>query len=373
MSIQDTGIGMSEDEVEKIFDRFYQVDSSHTRKYEGAGIGLSLVQELVKLHRGTITVQSKPGIGTVFTIKLLLGRNHLLDNEIDSSLSNENSSKSPVTKKELSVNLHREPMVQTNVTTKDVQAPVILFVEDNTDMRHYLIRNFRQNFNFIEAENGITGFEKAVTMVPDLIVSDLMMPGMDGYELCRKIRGDDRTSHIPIIMLTAKAGKENLLTGYGCGVDDYLAKPFDHEILQARINNLLNERKLLREKFTRKWIDGSFENIPKSSDEKFIKKLNDILEKNYANPAFGTQFLLRECGMSHSVLFRKLKAVTNLSPNTYIRNFRLIKAYQLISQGDHDISSAAYSSGFNSMSYFSRCFKTLYKKLPHEIGAQNKV
>ena len=372
ISIQDTGIGIPMDDIDRIFDRFYQIDNSHTRKHQGAGIGLALVNELVKLHHGTIKVHSSPGKGTKFTILLPLGRDHFTDDVIVPTSSIE-AALVPELDGYLQEEHPGEGISNLDIININTLLPLILVVEDNADMRHYITHSLDHQFKFIEAENGFHGFSKAIETIPDLIITDLMMPGLDGYELSQKIREDERTRHIPIIMLTAKAGKENLIAGYECGVDDYVIKPFDQEILLARIHNLLRERQLLREKFTRQWIKDGIEVGACTPDEKFIKKINEILELNYFNQAFGTRLFVRECGLSQSVLYRKLKALTNLSPNVYIRNYRLIKAFHIISQGENDISSAAYATGFNNLSYFSRSFKQLFKKSPHDFYAQNKV
>jgi CheY-like chemotaxis protein/AraC-like DNA-binding protein len=372
ISIQDTGIGIQSSEIERIFDRFYQVDSSHTRRHEGAGIGLTLVNELVKLHHGTITVQSRPGKGTVFAILIPRGRHHLSEDEIvpvDETSKTFVPGMEGVARDKLPV----KRMSDISLEKANTLLPLILVVEDNPDMRHYITHNLDHQFIFIEAGHGMHGFSKATETIPDLIITDLMMPGMDGYEFCRKIRKDERTRHIPIIMLTAKAGKKNLISGYECGVDDYVIKPFDREILLTRIHNLLQQRKLLREKFTKQWIRSGVEISASSTDDKFIKKINEILEKHYINPGFGSRLFIKEVGLSRSALYRKLKAISNLSPNTYIRNFRLIKAYQIISLGESDVSSAAYATGFNNLSYFSRSFKQLFKKSPHDFYAHDKV
>ncbi len=233
-------------------------------------------------------------------------------------------------------------------------------------MRHYIMHNCDHQFAFIEAEDGLQGFEKAIRAIPDLIISDLMMPVMDGYELCSKLRADERTRHIPVIILTAKAGKKHQIMGYDCGADDYVIKPFDHEMLLARIKNLLNERKMLAEKFSLAWARTSSVAHGPTSDEKFIQRLNAILEKKYNDPEFGTNVLSREAGFSHSVLYRKLKSLTNHSPNSYIRNYRLIKAHDLLSNKHADISTVAYLCGFNNLSYFSKCYRQFFNRAPHE-------
>jgi signal transduction histidine kinase/DNA-binding response OmpR family regulator len=368
ITIQDTGIGISDEDLDRIFDRFYQADSSRSRRYEGAGIGLSLASELVKLHHGMIKVKSSRGKGTTFIISLPLGRDHLSDNEIVSA--------PPLPFPEFKMEgliedtmMHDQPGIpgRIDITSRKMNLPLILLVEDNADMRHFIKHNLDHQFIFIEAENGIKGFDTAVETIPDLIISDVMMPVMDGIEFCRKIREDGRTSHIPVILLTARADKDSRITGFDTGADDYVIKPFEQEVMISRMNNLLKERKMLREKFAHQWIETGTTSHVNDTDKKFLQTINELLEKNYTNHNFTTQVFTKITGMSRSVLFRKLKAVTNLSPNTYLRNFRLIKAAEMIRSGEKNISLVAFSTGFNNLSYFSRCFKRMFNAAPHDF------
>lgn len=373
ITIRDTGIGIPPDRLERIFDRFHQVDSTNSRKHEGAGIGLSLANELVKLHHGKIEVHSWMGKGTSFVISLPLGREHLSEEEIVThpEISFPEYIMEESAEKGVTIPVPQE--TRSNVfSNKRTGLPLVLLVEDNTDMRHFIKNNLDHQFVFIEADNGIKGFNTAVKTIPDLIISDFMMPGMDGLELCRKIREDDRTSHIPFIMLTARADKESRISGFDTGADDYIIKPFEQDVMIARMNNLLRERKIQREKFARQWaISGSATDIP-TSDERFIETINNILEKNYHKYDFTTGSFIKETGMSQSVLYRKLKAITNLSPNIYIRNYRLIKAGEMIRLGDKNIGRVAFSTGFNNLSYFSRSFKRLFRKAPHDFYGPEK-
>jgi signal transduction histidine kinase/AraC-like DNA-binding protein len=369
ITIQDTGIGIPHGEQDRIFDRFYQIDRTSSRKHEGAGIGLSLANELVKLHHGTITVKSWPGKGTLFIILLPIGRDHLSDDEIISKpgiLFPEYDIKD-ISDEKMIRQLYRETNSDIKISNRSSGLPLILLVEDNADMRHFIKNNLDHQFVFIEADNGIKGFNTAIITIPDLIISDVLMPEMDGIEFCRKIREDDRTSHIPFILLTARADKESRIIGFDTGADDYIIKPFEQEVMISRMNNLLKERTIQREKFTHQWAKTSIEISSTITDDKFILTINSLLGNNYNRHDFGTRQFISGTGMSRSVLFRKLKAVTNLSPSIYLRNYRLIKASQLISSGEKNISLVAYSTGFNNLSYFSRCFKRMFKKAPHEF------
>jgi signal transduction histidine kinase/DNA-binding NarL/FixJ family response regulator len=369
ITIQDTGMGIPQEDINHIFDRFYQTDGIRSRKHEGAGIGLALANELIKLHHGVVKVKSAPGKGTSIIISLPLGRDHLLDEEIIS----EPAIPFPEFKmEEISdeIMIHQPEWEITSsieIRKRSIGLPLILLVEDNADMRHFIKNNLDHQFVFIEAEDGIKGFNAAVKTIPDLIISDVMMPGMDGIEFCSKIREDDRTSHIPVILLTARADKESRISGFNIGADDYIIKPFEQEVMISRMHNLLKERKILREKFAQQWAETGTMIHAGTTGDKFIQIINEILEGNYSNHNFSTQIFTKETGMSRSVFFRKLKAVTDLSPNTYLRNYRLIKASELIRSGEKNISLVAFSTGFNNLSYFSRCFKRMFKKAPHDF------
>ncbi len=247
IKVKDTGIGISEEELPKLFDRFYQVDSSQTREHEGTGIGLALTKELVELHRGTISVDSKLNEGTKFTIELPLGRKHLKDEEIVQA-------EEPV-KVELIVNKQEfiqpafEELNETQVTDEDKY--IVLVVEDNANVREFIKDSLGSEFQIEEAQNGEQGVRKADQLIPDLIISDIMMPKMDGNELTRRIKNDEKTSHIPIILLTAKSEHQSRLEGLETGADDYLTKPFDTKELQIRVNNLISIRRKLQEKYSR--------------------------------------------------------------------------------------------------------------------------
>ncbi len=365
ITISDTGKGIPADQVLKIFDRFYQVDASHTRKHEGAGIGLTLVHELVLLHKGTINVQSIEGEGTTFAIRLRMGNLHLRPEEIV-ILESDNAVGEGLYSEDDALSAGETLEDNTENLPLGSGLPMILVVENNADMRQYIMQHYDHQYTFIEAEDGHQGFVIAIRAIPDLIISDLMMPVMDGYELCSKLRADERTRHIPVIILTAKAGKKHQIMGYDCGADDYVTKPFEQDLLLARIKNLLRERKMLAEKFSLAWAGTSSEDHITTADENFIQRLNAILEKQYSDPEFGTNVLTREAGFSHSVLYRKLKSLTNHSPNAYIRNYRLIKAHELLSNKHADISTVAYLCGFNNLSYFSKCYRQFFNRAPHE-------
>jgi len=366
IKVKNTGVGIPPNELPKLFDRFYQVDSSQTKEYEGTGIGLALVKELVELHHGTITVDSEIGKWTEFKIVLPVGRAHLKDEEI---LTTEET----LDQKEILI----EDIDEYNLKTlnesdriADINKTVILVVEDNYDMREYIKESVSDNYLVEEAVNGEQGVRIAKKIIPDLIISDLMMPKMDGNALIRDLRNDERTSHIPIIILTAKTGQENKIEGLETGADDYLNKPFDTKELQVRIKNLIGIRKKLQEKFSR----GEFISMPsekriKSIDEKFLSKIIKVIEKHLSEEDFSIEEIGSEVGMSRTHLYKKVKALVGKSPSQYVRTVRLTYAKKMIEEGKGNISEIAYSVGFSSPAYFSKCFKDEFGYPPRDISS----
>ncbi len=250
--ISDTGIGIPKEKMSKIFDRFYQVDGSHTREQEGTGIGLALTKELVELHKGKIEVESEESKGTTFTVRIPLGREHLKTEEI---IENAQKFGEEEIKVEFDEKIEKKVKQKMDVELFENESlPLLLIVEDNSDVRNYIKDNLKKDYRILEAVDGEDGWNKSVEQIPDLIVSDVMMPKMDGFKLCEKLKTDERTSHIPVILLTAKASKEDKLEGYETGADEYLMKPFEPDELKARIKNLIEQRKRLHEHFQKKGI-----------------------------------------------------------------------------------------------------------------------
>jgi signal transduction histidine kinase/DNA-binding response OmpR family regulator/streptogramin lyase len=382
IKIRNTGIGIPMKELPKLFNRFYQVDSSQTKEYEGSGIGLALTKELIELHHGTITVESKERDSgskdfawTQFTINLPLGIMHLKNNEIVQPKIDRPASETEDEKlleHEISLEeedyLSKKTFTESKVLHNETKL-TILVVEDNYDMRGYIKESLSENYLIEEAINGEQGVRIAMKIIPDLIISDLMMPKMDGVELTRVLKNDEITSHIPIIMLTAKSGQESRIEGLQTGADDYLTKPFDLKELQIRVDNLINIRKKLQEKFskgeflTRKPIAKKL----KSIDEKFLAKVIEIIEKHLSEEEFSIEDFSKEVGMSRHHLHKKLKAIVGKSPSQYVRSVRLHRAKELIEEGNGNISEIAYNVGFSSPAYFSRCFKKEFGYSPSNL------
>jgi signal transduction histidine kinase/DNA-binding response OmpR family regulator len=362
ISIADSGPGISEPDLKKIFDRFYQVDSSSSREFEGSGIGLSLVKELVHLMDGTIEVQSILGQGATFTVRLPL--KHLPQNSDQVLTGPEMHFQSDEPRGD---NL---PAFDGNNLT---DRPLVLVVEDNADMRAFLSETLEDEYRVELAENGKDALIKALDLVPDIIISDMMMPVMDGFTLCAEIRSDERTSHIPFVLLTARSTIESKLEGLELGADEYIVKPFNSKELRVRVKNLLEQRKQLRKSFGRE-VTVQPKNISITSvDERFLNHAIEVMEAHLSNEQFSVERFAEEMGMSRKNLLRKIKGLTDQSVNEFIRNFRLKRAAQLLSANAASISEIAYKVGFNNLSYFSKCFKELFGVAPNEYKGQGFV
>jgi signal transduction histidine kinase/DNA-binding response OmpR family regulator/ligand-binding sensor domain-containing protein len=359
IKIADSGPGIEKEHIEKIFDRFYQADTSSTRNYEGSGIGLALTKELVELHHGIIGVTSTPGTGTCFTIQFPLGSVYLKPSDIV-NLDAEIRPSGFLPKTTLPT-VDLVPSIQ-----EDGLLPNILIVEDNADLRFYLQNSLRDKYKIQEAADGELGFTAALENVPDLIISDLMMPKMDGMQLCEKLKTDERTSHIPIILLTAKADIETKLDGLHMGADDYMAKPFDGRELEARIYNLIENRRKLQDKFSKKFNLSATQIKVESLEDRFLKKVKGAIETRMDDHTLGVESLAEEVAMSTIQLYRKLKAITGQTPNELIRNIRLDRAASLLRQHSGNVSEVAYEVGFNNLSYFAKCFKEKFGVSPSE-------
>ena len=394
ISISDTGCGIPPEHIDHVFDRFYQVERAEGSYYQGTGIGLALTKELVELHHGEINVESDPdsyreGQGSTFIILLPLGKDHLKPEEIgdpdpDSYRDREvepvvlkDSFEEPaeweyLTKQPAERTLQHQ--IPEDDAEKEDAIPLLLIVEDNADMRSYIRGYFEAGFRIIEAVDGVDGYEKSVEQIPDIIISDVMMPNMDGNVFCRKVKTDERTSHIPVILLTARASKESRIEGLETGADDFITKPFDGEELQVRVRNLINQRKQLSVILERKIqkshsstiLDFEDSGIT-SMDERFLQKVFATVKEHFADPEFDVEAFCREIALSRMQLHRKIKALTGQTTNGFIRTFRLKSAAELIKKKSATVAEIAYDVGFNSPSYFSECFRIYFGKLPSEF------
>ena len=359
--VRDTGSGIEERKMEHLFDRFYQGNSPEQRANYGSGIGLSLSKELIKVHNGRILLKSQVGIGTEITVLFPVIKDDPKKTEQTDPLAE--------------IKLHQDtPVATATVDAKsleqlvDCKNPVVLILEDNKDLLGFIRSIFKEEYIVLVAEDGETGLELAMETIPDLVITDVMMPKMDGIKLCKKLKQDFRTSHVPVIMLTALSSKQHEKEGILGGADEYLTKPFDPALLKIRADQLLATRRLLREKYSRENIidSDSIPDAPSTPDEKFLAKLVSIIEENIADPEFGTLKISREVGVSRTQLYRKMAALTEMTVKEFIRSIRLKKAAQLITQDQLNISEAAYAVGFLQVAYFRKCFKEMFGMTPSE-------
>ena len=372
ITIRDTGIGISPEKLPHIFDRFYQVEDSASRQYEGTGIGLSLTKELVELHHGTISATSEPQHGTTFTLLLPTGKAHLSESEIVEPAKRVIFSENDAAASPFSLLQFSENTIPTNEFNEDLSQdfgengnperdkPKVLIVDDNTDMRGYLRDFLSAHFRVTEAGNGIEGLYFAKKMLPELIISDVMMPEMDGMAFCEQLKTDIITSHIPVILLTALAEQSNRLEGLETGADAYLNKPFDAEEVLVYAKNLIRLRRNLRERFSKITVPDAAKITVNAIDKHFIEKAVHIVEQHLADYSFNRDVLASEMAMSVRNLNRKLTALTNCSANQFIRNLRLKHAKMQLENRVSSVSDVAYNVGFSNPSYFAKCFTEAY-------------
>jgi signal transduction histidine kinase/DNA-binding NarL/FixJ family response regulator/streptogramin lyase len=360
LSISDTGIGIPADKVPFIFDRFFQVDDSRIRLYEGTGIGLALVKELAELMHGTVTAESTPNAGSTVTLVFPAEKAH--------------NSNAPQWEKETGngiILLPGKKSARTNGQHKEKSEtglPLLLLVEDNQELLEFLRESFERNFRVLTANNGVSGFQLAKEELPDLVISDVMMPEMDGYELCRKLKTDAVTSHITVILLTAKISYESRLGGLQLGADDYISKPFHFDELETRIRNLLDHQEKQRANY-RAQLKAK-ESLPETDEAEnpFLKHIYTIIEEMIDDPQLGASKLAEKNAMSLRTLNRKLNAMIGLTAGDLIRQYRLQKSLGLLKAG-HNVSEAAYMVGFETPAYFSQCFKDQYGVSPKDYFA----
>jgi signal transduction histidine kinase/DNA-binding response OmpR family regulator len=378
IKVSDTGIGIRQEYISHIFNRFYQVDSGHNKGYEGTGIGLSLTKELVDLHHGTINVESEIDVGTTFIVFLPAGIDQLNEQGIADSNSLEKRDDNELLDDEY---IYSSTSLVDNMSKAEEEdtnkiLPKILIVDDNSDMRWFIRNHLEHSYKIVEAVNGEDGFNKAIEHIPDLIITDLMMPVLDGNELTRKVKLDQQTSHIPVIILTAKATLESKLEGLETGADDFLTKPFDAQELIIRIRNLIDLREKLRMslskhidevKQTKALLEYSCIGLSKL-DEEFLKKAVSVIEDQLVNPDFNVESFAAEMAMSRKHLHRKLTSLTDHSPNNLIRNIRLMKAAELIKEGKLNITQISYEVGISSLSYFAKIFKDRFGVSPSDFS-----
>jgi DNA-binding response OmpR family regulator len=348
IKVEDTGIGIPKERQDKIFERFFQSDVHTALVSQGSGIGLAITKEFVKLANGTMTVESEENKGSCFTVRLPF---ELSEAPPDVEHATFDTPREVI--------LPAAPIVSDKTERKE---QTILLVEDNDDFRFYLKENLKAFYEIIEAPDGKAGWQKALSAHPDLVVSDINMPQMDGMELCRKIKNDNRTKYIPVILLTAMAGEQEQLQGLEAGAVDYMVKPFNFEIMLSRVRNILNRQAPVKLVVGQSAV-GSGQSVV-SADEKFLQRALEIVEKQLSNADFSVEELSRELCMNRVSVYRRIFSITGQTPVEFIRTVRLRRAAQLLAQTEMNVTEVAYEVGFNNPKYFAKYFKIAYKMLP---------
>lgn len=359
ISIRDNGIGISKESLDKIYDRFFQIENKNAPIVSGTGIGLSFAKGLIQAHRGKLIVDSEPGKGSVFTIIFPIQQEVFSEEELKNNFQNlelEHPLSKPVTEVHL---------FDKNVTGSQ-KFSKLLIVEDHISIREFLTTHFK-NYKTLTASNGKEGYDLAIKELPDLIVSDIMMPEMDGLELCKKLKSQLVTSHIPVVLLTARTDIGQKIEGIEMGADAYIEKPFDINLLEATIKNLIQQRLKLKKRFSEE-PDLQLTEVPFSiQDKKFVKKVNAFIEKNISDPDLSVESLAYELNMSRSQLFRKIRDLFDLAPGEIIRIERLKKSRKLLAEMNHNVNEVAELTGFKSTSYYITAFKRHFGQTPNEF------
>jgi signal transduction histidine kinase/ligand-binding sensor domain-containing protein/DNA-binding response OmpR family regulator len=360
--IRDEGKGIPEEEIDKVFDRFYQIKGANSPG--GTGIGLALTKRLVELHKGTIKVESEVNQGTTFFIWLPLGKDHFSEEELSSGIQE--------TTTVMSAYLDRQyvdtvSMLLEKLSSLSPDRSKILVIEDNEEIRDYLSDLLKDRFIIEEAPDGITGLEKARQILPALIISDIMMPEMDGLELCRKLKSEIETSHIPILMITANLAHHVHINSFEVGADAFITKPFKPDLLLSRIYNLLKSRKKLREYYLNQFKSGAvLENRSLNKDEEFLVRVKGLIHQHLNNSDFSIGLLHESLGMSRTVFYNKIRSLTNLAPIDLVRHIRLRRAAELLSTGEYKVFEAMLEVGFNDEKHFRQLFKKQFGVVPSE-------
>jgi ligand-binding sensor domain-containing protein/signal transduction histidine kinase/DNA-binding response OmpR family regulator len=365
ISVRDNGPGIAPEDLQHLFERFYhgkRKDGTQL-KTENSGIGLAFSKRLVELHHGEISVSSEPGMGSLFMVKLPVGKDHLAEEEIREEVSYK-----------LRLDYHglsgefdeNETVVQDSVSADD-KLPILLVVDDNPMICQVLTEKFSASYQVATAKNGLEGLEKAEKYIPDVIISDILMPEMDGITFCQRIKANISTSHIPVVLLTAKSGEDTQILGIKTGADAYIAKPYNPELLQATVENLISSRKILRNKFSGREQFVPAEIVNNKLDEQFLLKLIKLIENDQEPDGIDILGLCREMAMSRSVLYRKIKALTGNSIQDFVRIVKLRKASRLLTDPSLSIADIAFQSGFANTKHFSTAFKKQFGKTPSEF------
>jgi len=371
VTVSDSGIGIAKENLPHIFDRFFQVGEPSQAHHAGTGIGLALAKELVELHHGTINVISEAGKGTTFTVFIPFGQEHFSEEEIFVEVTEERETE----KTEWAVDKEISGYMTEEEVKKKNELPILLITEDNADMRAYIKTHLEKDYTIIETSDGEVGLQAAIDNIPDLIISDVMMPRMDGYEMTEKIKTDPRTNHIPVIILTARASVESKIEGLETGADAYVTKPFNARELKVRVKKLIEQREKLREHFSRtlESLDTYLVNDPQlpTMDQQFVRKAVDVVKEHMADDVFNASIFAREMALSRVQLHRKIKAMTNKTTTEFIRIIRLNHAARLLKGQTGNVTEIAYEVGFSSLSYFTSSFTAQFGSTPSAFAQKN--
>lgn len=357
--IKDTGKGIAKEDIKHIFDRFYQVRNSNK---DGTGIGLAIVKAFTELQGGTAKVESEVGKGSEFTITLpkRVAGDNFQPAEETYTMNDFLDESSAVT------DISTENKVSKITSDRQEDKPRVLVIDDNADIRAYATTLLGDEYDVMEASDGSEGLKKAVREVPDVVVCDVMMSGMDGLECCKHLKSDSLTCHIPVILLTAKTLDEHRAEGYAYGADAYLTKPFNGNVLKARIKNLITNRKLMKIVFGNDAQQEPMEAVAQSAESQFVEKFRTIIQGNLGNSDLNVETISHEMGISRAQLYRKIKSITGISPNDIIREARLKRADRLLETTDKSVSEIAYEVGFSSPSYFTKCYREFFGRTPNK-------
>jgi len=366
MDVEDDGDGIESDELDRIFEPFYQAHNHDGTNIYGTGIGLNLCKGIIELHSGSIWAESKPGQGSLFRVLLPLGNSHFPENALSVVKHSEQESMAMIELPDIHT---KQESLTTEEEMKRKESFTILIVEDNEDVRNYIRTLLISNYKIIEAEDCLIGCKKAKEFVPDLIISDVMTPRMTGFELCQTLKNDEVTNHIPIILLTALSGEEQVKEGLISLADDYIVKPFNPEILRLRVNNLISIRRKIRQSFNKNSVFANINTDLPSTDDKFISKVFEYIKQNIDNPELRIDSFSKDVGMSRVQFYRKIKSITGKTPSMLIMEIRMNAASELIKKTDLNINEISYQVGFNDSSYFGKCFKMYFGVTPSEYKA----
>ena len=350
-TVANTGSMISAEHIRNVFDRFYKIDMHHA----GSGIGLALVKAFVEMHGGTIAVESDEKLGTIFTVELPVQSCETVATEPDDILVSPDSRTTDIL-------LTEEEELEKGY---DSSKPSVLVIDDNEDIRSYVHTLLHTDYTVIEAADGSEGIRKAMKYVPDLIISDVMMPGIDGIECCRRLKSELQTCHIPVILLTACSLDEQRIQGYDGGADSYISKPFSSQLLMARVRNLIDSHRRLKQFF------GDGQTLAKEDvcdmDKDFVERFKSLIEEKMGDSGLNVEDLGKEMGLSRVQLYRKIKSLTNYSPNELLRIARLKKAASLLASSDMTVAEIGYEVGFSSPSYFTKCYKEQFGESPTDF------